>query len=158
MDAQVAQGPALPTKPKPDAVRVTSVDANLALPWDKMFDGCPFSAVPAWIDSMLQARGLIPHTTGGTDYAQWHVVTPDGVKNARPGDWIVLRSSGELDVCAGELADAVRATRAETVQDKTERNWRVQARYDELMAEGKHGHYETMFRVVREELDRARSR
>lgn len=35
------------------------------------------------------------------------------------------------------------------------RNFRVQARYDELRAEGKHGHYETLFRVVREEVDRA---
>ena len=35
------------------------------------------------------------------------------------------------------------------------RNARVQARYDELMREGKHGHYETMFRVVREEVERA---
>jgi hypothetical protein len=40
-------------------------------------------------------------------------------------------------------------------KDKSERNVRVQARYDQLMAEGKHGHYETMFRVVREEVARA---
>lgn len=33
-------------------------------------------------------------------------------------------------------------------------NQRIQCRYDELMAEGKHGHYETMFRVFREELER----
>ncbi len=38
--------------------------------------------------------------------------------------------------------------------ERRERNARVQARYDELMAEAKHGHYETMFRVVREEIDR----
>lgn len=38
---------------------------------------------------------------------------------------------------------------------KTEINKRVQARYDEFMAEGKHGHYETMFRVVHEEIKRA---
>ena len=36
------------------------------------------------------------------------------------------------------------------------RNRRVQDRYDELMHEGKHGHYETMFRVVREEIERER--
>lgn len=42
--------------------------------------------------------------------------------------------------------------------EKAERNARVQARYDELMAEGKHGHYETMFRVVREEVERERQR
>lgn len=40
---------------------------------------------------------------------------------------------------------------------KSERNARVQTRYDELMREGKHGHYETMFRVVREEVERALS-
>lgn len=38
---------------------------------------------------------------------------------------------------------------------KTEINKRVAARYDELMQEGKHGHYETMFKVVHEELARA---
>jgi hypothetical protein len=42
-------------------------------------------------------------------------------------------------------------------REKVERNARVQARYDELMAEGKHGHYETMFRVVREEVERERA-
>ena len=36
-----------------------------------------------------------------------------------------------------------------------ERNARVQARYDELYIAGKHGHYETMFRVVNEEIARA---
>lgn len=36
-----------------------------------------------------------------------------------------------------------------------ERNRRVQARYDELDHAGKHGHYETLFRIVREEVDRA---
>lgn len=45
----------------------------------------------------------------------------------------------------------------ETLQEKTERNFRVKARYDELMREGKHGHYETMFRVVREEIERERA-
>ena len=39
----------------------------------------------------------------------------------------------------------------------TRRNFRVKARYDELMQEGKHGHYETMFRVVREEIERDRA-
>ena len=39
--------------------------------------------------------------------------------------------------------------------EKLERNKRVQERYDALMAEGEHGHYETMFRVVREEVERA---
>jgi hypothetical protein len=42
---------------------------------------------------------------------------------------------------------------SETFQQKTERNFRVKARYDQLMGEGKHGHYETMFHVVREEIE-----
>lgn len=46
---------------------------------------------------------------------------------------------------------------AETFDEKCARNARVQSRYDELMREGKHGHYETMFRVVREEVERARA-
>lgn len=44
----------------------------------------------------------------------------------------------------------------DTFEQKTERNKRVQSRYDELMREGKHGHYETLFRVVREEVERDR--
>jgi hypothetical protein len=45
----------------------------------------------------------------------------------------------------------------EQMAEKNARNARVQARYDELMREGKHGHYETMFRVVREEVEAALS-
>ena len=41
--------------------------------------------------------------------------------------------------------------------DALRRNARVQSRYDELAALGKHGHYETMFQVVREEVERATS-
>lgn len=37
------------------------------------------------------------------------------------------------------------------MSDKTAINAAVQARYDELMAEGKHGHYETLFRIVHEQ-------
>lgn len=43
----------------------------------------------------------------------------------------------------------------DSMEAKSARNARVSARYDALMAEGKHGHYETMFRVVREEVERA---
>ncbi len=37
------------------------------------------------------------------------------------------------------------------MQMKDKINARVQKRYDELMAEGRHGHYETMFKVACEE-------
>src|SRR5262245_37177452 len=43
-------------------------------------------------------------------------------------------------------------TRPDAVSDLVERNTRVARRYDELMREGKHGHYETLFRVVNEEV------
>jgi hypothetical protein len=43
----------------------------------------------------------------------------------------------------------------ESFETKCERNSRVSARWDALMREGKHGHYETLFRVVREECERA---
>ena len=39
---------------------------------------------------------------------------------------------------------------------KSARNVRVRDRYDALMSAGKHGHYETMFRVVREEIEAER--
>jgi hypothetical protein len=46
----------------------------------------------------------------------------------------------------------------ETMEQKTQRNIRVQVRYEELMREGKRGHYETMFRIVREEVEAERER
>lgn len=36
---------------------------------------------------------------------------------------------------------------------KSERNRRVAARWDELSSAGKHGHYETLFQIVREEVE-----
>lgn len=84
-----------------DAVMVIGVDVNFALEPAHWFDGCPFSAVPLWLQSMIQNKGVIPHNRGSTDYASWDVVTMHGVKTAGPGDWIVLRN-GELSVCPGE--------------------------------------------------------
>jgi hypothetical protein len=43
-----------------------------------------------------------------------------------------------------------------TFEEKTSVNCRMQRRYDELMRIGKHGHYETMFRVMHEEIARER--
>lgn len=39
--------------------------------------------------------------------------------------------------------------------DWSERNRRVSHRWDELSASGKHGHYETLFHIIREEVQRA---
>ena len=41
------------------------------------------------------------------------------------------------------------------IDKKTERNIRVELRYDELMKSGRRGHYETLFQVVREEVESA---
>lgn len=43
-----------------------------------------------------------------------------------------------------------------THRANSERATRVQARYDALMSGGKHGHYETMFKIVREEVEAER--
>lgn len=43
----------------------------------------------------------------------------------------------------------------ETLSEMNKRNSRVQGRYDELMAIGDHGHYETMFRIIKEEVELA---
>ena len=65
-----------------------------------------------------------------------------------------------LEAGADDLidVDTVRAAleAAESVSEITIRNIRIQNRYDELRSSGKHGHYETMFQVVREELELAR--
>ena len=42
------------------------------------------------------------------------------------------------------------------MNESTARNIRVQDMYDELMRIGRHGHYETMFQVVREEIESLR--
>ncbi|MBA3773855.1 MAG: hypothetical protein H0X13_15595 [Ramlibacter sp.] len=44
---------------------------------------------------------------------------------------------------------------ADSLEAMQQRNTRVKVRYDELMAEGKRGHYECLFAVAREEVDRA---
>lgn len=43
------------------------------------------------------------------------------------------------------------------LSEKEDRNKRVQTRYDELMKIGRHGHYETLFQIVREEVERDRA-
>ena len=43
------------------------------------------------------------------------------------------------------------------MSEKENRNKRVQARYDELMKVGRRGHYETLFQIVREEVERDRA-
>ena len=44
---------------------------------------------------------------------------------------------------------------AEIRREKQERNSRVADLYDELARAGKHGHYESLFRIVRIEVERA---
>lgn len=49
-----------------------------------------------------------------------------------------------------------RTTDLAAFRAKSARNARVQARYDALMAVGRRGHYETMFKIVREEVEAER--
>lgn len=58
-----------------------------------------------------------------------------------PMHWVGPRipSPGEIPAPPSALAE------------RTAINCAVQARYDTLMAEGKHGHYETLFRIVHEQ-------
>lgn len=50
-----------------------------------------------------------------------------------------------------EAADRIRALRPEPL------NWFIARRWDELMAAGKHGHYESLFQLVHEALERERN-
>lgn len=74
---------------------------------------------------------------------------------AVPHSWY---RGGPVMVICPECDHARMAKMEESFEEKTRRNFRVKARYDELMREGKHGHYETMFRVVREEVERRNAR
>ena len=62
----------------------------------------------------------------------------------------------QMDIKSGEELDRHAARKVPMSRTKEERNARVQARYDELMREGKRGHYEALFRVVLEEVKRDR--
>lgn len=56
----------------------------------------------------------------------------------------------------GAIRDELRTIARQTSGAHEQRNARVQSRYDELMRMSKHGHYETLFQVVREEVFRER--
>lgn len=79
--------------------------------------------------------------------------------NAMREDESEAASHTEDDGCPKELAVLQRCWRenqriaAPAFKDKTQINKRVQARYDFLMERGQHGHYETMFKCVHEELE-----
>lgn len=71
---------------------------------------------------------------------------------------IIWPTAGEVAAARGVRAPKeVEQPRAGESRDALRRNARVSARYDELMLEGRHGHYETMFRVVSEEIRLATS-
>lgn len=80
-----------------EAVRVTAADFNAALlPSPKAFDSSPFSEIPQWLADANAKGDLRPHSRGSTDYAQWDIMTLEGVMTAQPGDWIVKGVKGEL--------------------------------------------------------------
>lgn len=116
MEAGAAEtGPVVERPNLRDAVRVRAADYNGHRGCDHAnkkctaWDGSPFSSAPDWLLKAYDDGAMRDHSRGGTDYAQWDITTARGVKTARPGDWIVRRSDGDLDVCEAELAEAVRA-------------------------------------------------
>lgn len=102
-----AQGEVAPPRRTWDAVRVTSVDYNPALPLPKMFDGSPFSAIPDWLDEAVAVGRIMPHNMGSTDYAQWLVLHGETATNARPGDWIIAECGKPVAVVRSEYARAI---------------------------------------------------
>jgi hypothetical protein len=98
-----SSGPELQPKKMYDAVRVTAADYN-----GKTWDGGPFSAMPEWLEDALELGKIVPHTHGGTDYAQWWVYNRRSGEawNATPGDWIVF-SDDNLYVVKDHLARGI---------------------------------------------------
>ena len=99
-DAQSFQVPEKPRPPEPplpegaDCVRVTGADFN-----GHSFDGSPFNPAPApnWILDAIMNHQIVIHPAD-TDYAQFDVVTPDGIMRATCDDRIVRLADGNLRV------------------------------------------------------------
>lgn len=68
-----------------------------------------------------------------------------------------FQDSGHTDECNEYYKPKKIASVGEVLSfdEKNTRNRRVQNRYDELMAIGENGHYETLFRIVNEEVELA---
>lgn len=91
-----------------DAVRVTAADFNGHRGCDHSkgctaWDGSPFSEVPDWLAKAIDDGNCVPHSRGGTDYAQWDIPTLEGVMTAQPGDWIIQGVKGELYPCKPDI-------------------------------------------------------
>lgn len=84
-----------------DAVKVTAADYN-----GTMWDGSPFSHAEPWLWEALDKGVLKPHTRNHTDYAEWDIVTLEGVMSCGPGDWIARGVKGELWAIKGDVFDA----------------------------------------------------
>jgi hypothetical protein len=61
-----------------------------------MFDGCPFSSIPAWLDEALGKVILL--YPDDRDYALWKV----NGEIAEPEDYIISHQEGTLSVCKGK--------------------------------------------------------
>jgi len=76
-----------------EAVRVTAADFCATA--DPMFDGCPFSSIPTWLDEALGK--VILMYPDDRDYALWKV----NGEIAEPGDYIINHQEGSLSVLKG---------------------------------------------------------
>jgi hypothetical protein len=75
-----------------EAVRVTAVDYNHALPIERAFDGNPFSMGPEWLVEALLHEKITVYPDD-RDYACWKILTPHGEVIAEPGD-IIMHQRG----------------------------------------------------------------
>lgn len=90
-----------------DAVQITAADWN-----GKTFDGCPFSELPEWLVSALDAGDVRAVCPNCTDYAGWEIQTLEDGHDGRvkhigsPGDYIIRGVAGELYPCKPDIFEA----------------------------------------------------
>ena len=86
-------GALLPCQSEVMAVKVLNVDFNPNC--DNPWDGCPFSATPQWLKDAIETRQIEP-VPDDRDYSPFRVRGNKCL--AMPGDWIVRRPNGLLDI------------------------------------------------------------
>jgi hypothetical protein len=67
------------------------------------FYGFPFLEYPPWLRDATDEGRVRPATPGLTVYAEWEIITLEGVMLASPGDWIICGIKGELYPCKPDI-------------------------------------------------------
>jgi hypothetical protein len=138
----------------PDAHGVVlTLDQALELLRDALGVEVEFKNAPEALAVLVRGNGGAFRVRANTDALLAIYAMPEGEHSLYAGCGEAFPAARRQSSSAPPPAPA----KQETMEEKNARNARVQARYDQLMIEGKHGHYETIFRVVREEVEAARS-